>query len=124
MKLLLALFAAMLAIGAVSLWFWRAAPQVSPCDDEVLSEAASPDARFVAAVYQRRCAAAVTTHVALRPIGVKFRPHGDVFVSPGQTRIALRWPEERQLLVESPAQRVLLQESSWRSVAVRVVLVR
>ncbi|HEX9579200.1 MAG TPA: hypothetical protein VF993_15710 [Myxococcales bacterium] len=124
MKLLLALFAAMLAIGAVSFWFWRAAPAIAPCEERVLSEATSPDARFVAAAYQRRCAESVTTHVALRPAGSSFKPRGDVFVAAGLARVALRWPEERQLVVESPAERILVQETSWRSVAVRVVLVR
>lgn len=124
MKLLLALFAALLAIGAISFWFWRAAPAVSPCEERVLSEAASPDARFIAAAYQRRCAESVTTHVALRPAGSSFKPRGDVFVAAGLARVALRWPEERQLVLESPAERILVQETSWRSVAVRVVLVR
>jgi hypothetical protein len=123
-KLVLALFATMLAIGAVSFWLWRAAPPVAPCDNRVLSEAASPDARFMAAAYERRCSQSVTTHVALRPFKASFKPQGDVFVAAGLERIALRWPEERQLVVESPAQRVLVQETSWRGVAVRVVLVR
>jgi hypothetical protein len=124
LKLLFALLATMLAIGAVSFWFWRAAPPVAPCDDRLIAEAPSPDARFVAAAYQRRCAESITTHVALRPAAAKFRPQGDVFVAAGQTRIALRWREDRQLVVESPAERLLVQETSWRSIAVRVVLVR
>jgi hypothetical protein len=123
-KLVLALFATMLAIGAVSFWFWRAAPPVSPCENRVLSEAASPDARFMAAAYERRCAQSVTTHVAMRPFGALFKPQADVFVAAGLTPVALRWPEGRQLVVETPAARVLVEESSWRGVKVRVVRVR
>jgi hypothetical protein len=123
-KLFLLLLGTMLAIGGVSFWFWRAAPPVAPCDNRLLSEARSPDARFVAAAYERRCAQSVTTHVSLRRSAAAFRPQGDVFVAAGQAKVALRWPEERQLVVESPAQKVLVEETSWRSVAVRVVRVR
>jgi hypothetical protein len=123
-KLLLALFGAMAAVGAVSFWLWRAAPPVAPCDTRVVSEARSPDARFVAAAYESRCGESVTTHVALRPAAAAFKPRGDVFVVPGQPRVALRWPQEREVVIESPAQRVLVEESSWRGVTVRIVRVR
>ncbi len=50
MRLLLALLALMLAVGAVSFWAWRAAPGPPPCQDRDVLSARSPDGR---ALYER-----------------------------------------------------------------------
>jgi len=121
-KLLVSLFAAMLAIGAASFWLWRAAPEVAPCQDRLVSEALSPDRRVVAAAYERRCARSLSTHVALRPAAAPAQAQGDVFVAAGSAPVRLSW--EGGLVIESPAQRVLVSETSWRNVGVRVRLVR
>ncbi len=86
MKLVLGLFAGMLAIGAASFWLWRTAPPAVSCVDRVVSVS--------------------------------------VFVAAGSTPVRLSWSEEREMVIESPAPRVLVAETSWRNVGVRVRLVR
>jgi hypothetical protein len=121
-KLVLGLFAGMLAIGAVSFWFWRAAPPEVSCADRVVEVSASPDGRVVAAAYERRCLQSLTTHVSLRRAGAPAQ--SDVFVAAGSTPVRLSWRAEREMVIESPAARVLVAETSWRNVGVRVRLVR
>ncbi len=122
MKLVLGLFAGMLAIGAASFWLWRTAPPVVSCVDRVVSVSASPDRRVVAAAYERRCSQSLTTHVSLRRAGASAQ--SDVFVAAGSTPVRLSWSEEREMVIESPAPRVLVAETSWRNVGVRLRLVR
>ena len=124
MKLLLGLFFAMLAIGAASFWAYRAAPEPAPCESTEIAQEHSADGRFLAEVFQVRCGGSLATHVALRPADAPQRARGDVFIAAGAAPVRLFWSSPRELVVESPAQKVLVEESSWRNVGVRLRLVR
>jgi len=123
-KLFLALLASMLAIGAISFWAWRTSPVVTPCEVIERSTSRSADGRVQADVFEQRCGDSVATHVALRPFGAPVQARGDVFIAAGSTRISLVWRDNRELVVESPARHVLVQESSWRNIGIRIRLVR
>ena len=124
MKLLVALFGSMLAIGAVSFWAWRTAPATSPCVTLERAAVTSPDGRTRADVFEQRCGDSVATHVALRPSGSPVQARGDVFIAAGSVRASAIWRDNRDLVVESPARHVLVEETSWRNVGIRVRLVR
>ena len=118
MKLLLALAALMLAIGAVGFWVWRSAPEPQPCAVRVLQELRSPDGRSLAEVFEQRCEASLTTHVTLRGAAAPLPARTDVFVAGGAVQVAISW-EPGALQISSKAH-ALAQESSWRGVAVHV----
>jgi len=123
-KLFGGLLALMLAVGAVSFWAWRASPAVDPCQDVEVSQSRSPDGRVSADVYEKRCGESVTTHVGLRRSDRPLPARGDIFIAAGRVPAQVRWDSDREAVVESPATRVLVQESSWKNVGVRVRLVR
>lgn len=124
MRLALGLFALMLAIGGISFWAWRAGPEGTPCQDVEVSGSRSPDGRTQADVFEKRCGDSVATHVALRPLSAPLLARGDVFIAAGRVRVLLSWNERGELVVESPARRVLVEETHWRKVSVRVRRVR
>ena len=124
MKLFLALLASMLAIGGLSFWAWRSAPATAPCDVVEIATVPSPDGRTRADVFDQRCGDSVGTHVALRPFGSHVQARGDVFIAAGRVPAVPVWRDNHELVVESPARRVLVQESSWRNVGIRIRLVR
>jgi hypothetical protein len=123
-KLAGALFALMLAIGAVSFWAWRAAPEATPCQATELAQSRSPDGRAQADLFEVRCGDSVATHVALRPPASPVQARGDVFIAAGQVPARLLWNDAGELVIETPAPRVLAEETHWRSVGVRVRRVR
>ena len=123
MKLVLGLAALMLAVGFATLLVWRTAKD-EPCAERAVSQALSPDRRAVAEVFEVSCASATATHVALRPALEGAQARSDVFVAAGAAPVKLLWSDARDLVVESPASRVLLHETAWRNVGVRVRLVR
>ena len=124
MKLFAGLLALMLAIGAVSFWAWRASPVVSPCLDVEISQSRSPDGRVSADVYEKRCGDSVSTHVGLRNSAAPLPARGDVFIAAGRVPAHVTWNSDREAVVESPAKRVLVEESSWKNIGIRVRLVR
>jgi len=89
-----------------------------------VGRALSPDARALAEVFEVQCGASVATHVALRPPSAPPLARSDVFIAAGSAPVRLIWRENRELLLESAAERVLAQETSWRNVGVRLRLVR
>jgi hypothetical protein len=123
-KLFLGLLATMLAVGAASFWVWRAAPETAPCEDHAVDQARSPDGRTQAEVFEKRCGESVSTHVALRLASAPVQARTDVFIAAGSAPVRLSWTSGRELVLESPAQRVLVEEASWRNVLVRVRRVR
>lgn len=124
MRLAGGLLLLMLAIGGVSFWAWRAGPEGTACEDVDLSGSRSPDGRAQADVYQKRCGDSVATHVALRPASAPLAARSDVFIAAGSVRVLLSWNDRNELVVESPARRVLVEETHWRNVSVRVRRVR
>jgi hypothetical protein len=114
----------MLAIGAVSFWAWRAAPESSPCQEAEISRSRSPDGRSQADLFEVRCGDSVATHVALRPPAAPLKARGDVFIAAGQVKARLLWNDAGELVIETPAPRVLVEETHWRNVGVRVRRVR
>jgi hypothetical protein len=122
-KLVLGLAALMLGVAIATLLIWRNVRD-EPCAEREISRAISPDGRAIAEVLEVSCASAVATHVSLRPREGSANARQDVFVATGVTPVALRWRDARQLLVESPARTVVLQETGWRNVGIEVRLVR
>jgi hypothetical protein len=120
LKLLLALFALMLAIGFATLWFWRQAPEPAPCDSRDVAQIPSPQGRVQADVFVVDCGGILATHVALRPAGAAIGARGDIFIARGSVSVRPIWNGERELVVESPAERRLVEETRWRNVAVRI----
>ena len=120
----MALLALMLAVGAASFWAWRAAPVPPPCQDREVLSARSPDGRALAEVFEQRCGTSVATHVSLRPAGSPLLARSDVFIAAGSAKVSLIWNDARELVVQSPADRVLVEESGWRNVRVRLRRVR
>jgi len=123
-KLFLALLGSMLAIGALSFWAWRTAPAAAPCEVVDIATVRSPDGRVQADVFDQRCGDSVATHVALRPSGSPVQARGDVFIAAGSVHAVPVWRDNHELVVESPARHVLVQETSWRNVGIRLRLVR
>ena len=124
MKLAAGLFALMLLICAVSFWAWRAAPETSPCQDVEVAQSRAPDGRALADVFEKRCGDSVATHVALRLQAAPRQARSDVFVAAGRVRVRLVWNSDRELVVESPARQILVEQASWRNVLVRLRRVR
>ncbi len=124
MKLVLSLFALMLAIGFTTLLVWRHAPVAEPCASRDVAQSLSPDQRTQADVFEVRCGSTVATHVALRPAGAAEQARGDVFVAPGTVPLRVVWNGPAELAVESPTARVFVEETRWRDIAVRVRRVR
>ena len=120
MRLLVALFALMLAIGFATLWLWRRSTAPSPCESREVAHSSSPDGRARADVFEVRCPGAVSTHVALRAEGAPAQARGDVFIALGNAPVRVLWSGDRELVIESPAGRVLVEETRWRNVSVRV----
>jgi hypothetical protein len=120
LKLAVALFALMLAIGLATLWVWRRAPPSEPCETRGIAQARSPDDRALAEVLEVRCGQAVATHVALRRAGAPEKARGDVFIAEGAVPVDLVWNGPAELGVKSPAPRVFVSETRWRDVAIRV----
>lgn len=120
MKLLVALFALMLAIGLATLWVWRRSPPSEPCARRGIAQARSPDDRALAEVLEVRCRDSVATHVALRRAGAPEQARGDVFIAEGAVPVELVWNGSAELAVKSPAARVFVSETRWRDVAIRI----
>jgi hypothetical protein len=119
-KLVFALSAVMLAIGAATLVFWRAQPETAPCAAKEIAQSRSPDGRTQADVFELRCGASVDTHVALRAASAPAGARSDVFIAAGSAPVQATWTDARELVVQSPAARVLVQETSWRNIAIRL----
>jgi hypothetical protein len=119
-KLVVGLFAVMLAIGVATLLFWRAQPESEPCVAKEIAQSRSPDGRTQADVFELRCGTSLDTHVALRAASAPQRARSDVFVAAGSAKVQATWSDSRELVVRSPAARVLVQETSWRDIAIRI----
>jgi hypothetical protein len=124
LKLAIALLGLMLLVGGVSFIAYRTGPSGPPCAVAERSSSLSPDGRTQADVYEQRCGDSVATHVALRPASAPVQARGDVFIAAGSEQVSLSWRGDREVVVESPARRVLASETSWRNVGVRLQLVR
>ena len=120
MKLLAGLFALMLAIGLATLVLWHRSPEPEPCEARDLTHSRSPDDRSEADVFELHCGPSVTTHVALRSSMSAPKSHADVFVAEDLVPIQVIWTGPRELLVQSSAARVLVAETRWRDVSVKI----
>ena len=120
MKLLAGLFALMLAIAAASFSFFRRAPDPASCDTRDLAQSVSPTGTAQADLFELRCGQSVTTHVALRAPLAPVYSRSDVFVALGAVPLRVSWTAAHELAVESPQTRVLVSETRWRDVAVKL----
>jgi hypothetical protein len=123
-KLAGGLLVLMLAIAAVSFWAWRTAPEPHDCQTVEILRSPSPDGRAQADLFEVRCGDSVATHVALRPPAAPAQSRADVFIAAGRVPAQLSWNDAGELVIETPAPRVLVEETHWRSVGVRVRRVR
>ena len=74
------------------------------CSSSILSEAVSPDGRYIATVFERNCGATspYLRIVSIYPEGIRLRPEDDgswVFVSKDQPNVGVSWSSPRQLTV-------------------------
>src|SRR6266576_6907498 len=79
------------------------------CGEELKAEAASPDGKVVATVWERNCGATTSfiAHVNLRPSNEAFREDSDGVIKEGQVfvirgpgdRIKLVWQDPRRLVI-------------------------
>ena len=120
MKLVAGLFALMLAIGLASLVLWRSSPESAPCESRDVSHSRSPDDRSEADVFQLHCGPSVTTHVALRSSMSAPRSRADIFVAEGPVPVRVTWTGPRELLVQSSSAHVVVAETRWRDVSVKI----
>ena len=88
MKLLAALFALMLAVGLVTLWLWRRSPEPEPCQSRTVAQSRSPDDRSDAEIYELKCGASLTTHIALRPAMASLPGYVPGRTMPGAIKLA------------------------------------
>jgi hypothetical protein len=124
--------AMVLMAAALSVVYFHAHP---PCSEQVLSELASPDRRWVASVMQRRCGdeSPFLLHINLRPATQPLRlgffsgraNDGEVFLGEQEDFSAvpnLHWDSPAQLTVDCPGcsqARVKTRLASWGPVTVR-----
>jgi hypothetical protein len=120
LKLLAGLFALMLATALATFWFSRRAPDQTTCDTRDLAQSVSPDREAQADLFEVRCADLLTTHVALRAPLAPAYSRSDVFVAVGSLPLRLTWPGARELTIESPQARVLVAETRWRAIGVKI----
>ena len=120
MKLLAALFALMLVVGLVTLWLWRRSPQPDPCQSRTVAQSRSPDDRSDAEIYELKCGASLTIHVALRPAMAPPKARADVLVVDGPAPLRMTWTSAREISIDAPDARVLVTETRWRDVTVNV----
>jgi hypothetical protein len=120
LKLLAGLFVLMLAAGAVSLWLWRRSPEPEPCESRTVARSRSPDDRSEAEIFELKCSKSLTTHVALRPSMAPSRSRSDVLVIEGSAPVGATWISPKELSIEVPPARVLVTETRWRDVTVKL----
>jgi hypothetical protein len=110
----------MVATALVTLWIWRRSPPESPCDAREITRVSSPDGSMQADMFELVCGESVTTHVALHPASSSSSARSDVFIAAGRVPVRISWPDPRELTVESDAPRILVMETRWRDVSVRI----
>jgi hypothetical protein len=119
-KLAALLFAAMMAIAALSFLVGRSG-RLARCTDVPLGEAKSPDGRIVATRFEHACgdSAPATTQVALRNASDPFAPSETdvVLIAEGRVPVALSWRDDHTLLATTPG-KILDRRAAWRSVSI------
>jgi hypothetical protein len=120
LKLLAALFALMLSVGAVTLWLWRRSPEPEPCHSRTVAQSRSPDDRSDAEIYELTCGASRTTHVALRPAMSPPKTRADVLVVEGTAPVRVTWTAPREISIDAMDARILVTETRWRDVSVKL----
>jgi hypothetical protein len=122
LKLAVALFAAMVAIAALSFLVGRSG-RLAQCTDVAMREARSPDGSLVATQFEHNCGggARTTTQVALRTAADPFAPteRDVVLIAEGRAPVELRWRDDRTLLASTAAP-ILDGRTAWRSISVVV----
>jgi hypothetical protein len=97
----------------------------SPCDNSVLSEAVSPDKRYIATVFAHDCGATApfARVVMIRATGSEF--HGNdvdeyVFTMRGDHAVGAHWSGPNQLVVEHPAiaSDIFKELTAWKDVRI------
>ena len=115
MRSLICMIAYMLVAGCVG----------SQCGNEVLSEAASPDIKYVATVFERNCGATApyARVVSIRPVGSEFDGNdmGEyVFTMQGQHDVTVQWTTANRLVIRRPAITgdIFKEVHNWKDVEV------
>jgi hypothetical protein len=123
------LAAMLLMLAALSVFYFHTHPR---CSDELLSERASPDGRWIAAVLLRRCGeeSPFFVHANLRAkgSGISFGffsgrvEAGEVFIAEQDSPESIpqiKWLSSNELHIQCPTCRSPHKEERWRAVTVR-----
>jgi hypothetical protein len=75
-----------------------------PCEDTVITEAASPDGRWIATACNRSCGATTgfSRTVSIRPAAKRFRSSDPVFIADNFERVGIRWETASVLTIVYP----------------------
>lgn len=94
------------------------------CGNTIKSEVLSPDAKYIATVFERDCGATVdfSTMVNFRPASSEFNGEENiVFVVKGQPQISINWQDSLKVKLVCPEcqkDHIFKQELSWNDIAV------
>jgi hypothetical protein len=101
---------------------------LNPCDDELKSELASPDGKYIAGVFVRGCGATTSnfTHVMLRSqrFFSSYRDDNIVFTVKYDPEVKLHWKDLTHLMIRYPADvksADLFPPRDWQNVRITVV---
>jgi len=98
------------------------------CDEQIKSEAESPDGKYIATLFERDCGATTdfVAHVNMRETSERFVEdsngtvkQGEVFVVKGRPMTRLVWKNNQSLVIEcTRSGSPFRQESSWHTITI------
>src|SRR4029077_7661185 len=105
-KLSLLILGGSLIIGVSGYYYVRSSSLSLSCSSSTLSEAVSPDGKYIATVFERNCGTTspFIRTVSVRPKGTRFQTEDQsawVFATEDQPNVGIRWAGPRQLLIVS-----------------------
>jgi hypothetical protein len=129
-KLWLLILCGSLLIGIAAYYYVRLSALSFTCSASVLSEAISPDGKYIATVFERNCGATspFVRTVTVRSKGTRFQAEDEnawVFVTEDQPKVGITWSDTRQLTIvadgysHTPGDR-RLKTAHWNDVSIIV----
>jgi hypothetical protein len=101
----------------------------SGCDEEMLDEIASPDGRYVAAVFERRCDERASEDPIIRYVAARFADAEDygedpmadaIYIHAGDAELSAAWIQPGWLAIVSSGQpeQVIQWSANWQDVTI------